>query len=72
MCYCQPEIRTPFCNKCSSVMFQDIKHKEAQIKILRKYLVKAREDINWMLNSREFLNAFVFDYIDDVLEQVKE
>lgn len=24
----------------------------------------ARDDINWMLNSRQFLNADVFNYID--------
>lgn len=30
-------------------------------------LKKVREDINWMLNSRQLLNAHVFDYLDDVL-----
>lgn len=28
-------------------------------------LKKAQEDINWMLNSRQFLNRFVFNYIDE-------
>lgn len=32
-------------------------------------LVKAREDINYMLNIRSFLNGFVFDYIDDVISK---
>ena len=31
---------------------------------LLEALEKAREDINWMLNSRQFLNADVFNYID--------
>ena len=36
---------------------------------LAEALRKAREDINWMLNSRKFLNSFVFDYIDAALNQ---
>ena len=31
---------------------------------LLEALEKARDDINWMLNSRQFLNADVFNYID--------
>lgn len=34
-------------------------------------LVKAREDINYMLNSRSFLNGFVFDYVDDVITKAR-
>lgn len=30
-------------------------------------LGKAQEDINWMLNNRQFLNVHVFDYIDSAL-----
>ena len=30
-------------------------------------LKKAKEDINWMLNSRRFLNGFVFNYIDEAI-----
>lgn len=30
-------------------------------------LKKAKEDINWMLNSRLFLNGFVFNYIDEAI-----
>ena len=41
---------------------------EARIEELEEALQKAREDINWMLNSGKFLNSFVFDYIDKVLE----
>ncbi len=34
-------------------------------------LTKAREDINWMLNNEQFLNGFVFDYIDAAIDSVK-
>jgi hypothetical protein len=34
---------------------------------LREALEKARQDINWMLNNREFMSPFVFDYIDRAL-----
>lgn len=34
---------------------------------LVKALEKAQEDINWMLNNRQFLNGHVFDYIDTAL-----
>lgn len=34
---------------------------------LRGVLQRAREDINWMLNSRQFLNGHVFDYLDAAL-----
>ena len=30
-------------------------------------LEKARDDINWMLNSKQFLNGFVFDYINEAI-----
>ena len=33
-------------------------------------LTKARGDINWMLNNRQFLTPFVFDYIDQALAKV--
>lgn len=36
---------------------------------LREALERAKQDINWMLNSRQFLNSFVFDYIDKALAQ---
>lgn len=41
---------------------------EARIEELEEALRKAQEDIRWMLNSQQFLNGFVFDYIDKVLE----
>jgi len=41
---------------------------EARIEELEDALRKAQEDIRWMLNSQQFLNGFVFDYIDKVLE----
>lgn len=34
-------------------------------------LAKAREDINWMINSEQQLNSFVFDYIDAAIANVK-
>lgn len=34
----------------------------------RVILDRARQDINWMLNSRQFLNAHVFDYLHKHLE----
>lgn len=34
-------------------------------------LERAQKDINWMLNSREFLNGHVFDYIDDAIKQAR-
>lgn len=39
----------------------------AELADLRKVLTKVREDINWMLNSQQFLNPFVFKYLDDAL-----
>lgn len=39
----------------------------AELAELRKVLTKVREDINWMLNSQQFLNPFVFKYLDDAL-----
>lgn len=41
---------------------------ECRIENLETALKKAREDINWMLNSEELLSPFVFDYIDKALE----
>ena len=34
-------------------------------------LQKAQEDINWMLNNRQFLNPDVFGYLDSVLAKAK-
>lgn len=31
-------------------------------------LVKAQEDINWMINSGQLLNRFVFDYLDTAID----
>lgn len=35
-------------------------------------LSKAREDINWMLKNRQFLNPGVFDYLDEAIEEEAE
>ena len=37
---------------------------ESEVAGLREALVKVREDINWMLNNRQFLDWSVFDYLD--------
>lgn len=42
---------------------------EKRIEELENALRKAQEDINWMLNSEQFLSGFVFDYIDQVLNK---
>lgn len=34
-------------------------------------LNKAQQDINWMLNNRQFLNQSAFDYIDAALAAVE-
>ncbi len=34
---------------------------------LLEALEKARQDINWMLNSRQFLNPDVFKYLDSAI-----
>lgn len=31
-------------------------------------LERVRQDLNWMLNNRQFLNPDTFDYIDQALE----
>jgi len=41
------------------------------IKGLYEALVKAQEDINWMLNNEQFLNPEVFNYIDKALVDSK-
>lgn len=42
---------------------------DARIEELEEALRKTQEDINWMINSRQFLNGFVFDYIDEALKK---
>lgn len=36
-----------------------------QVEEQRKLLEQARQDINWMLNNRQFLCANVFDYLEE-------
>lgn len=43
---------------------------EAQVATLREALARVREDVNWMLNERKFLNADVFDYLDAALGEL--
>jgi len=38
-----------------------------RIEQLEARLEKARQDVNWMLNNRQFLNPDVFDYLDQPL-----
>lgn len=40
-----------------------------RVRKLEEALRRAQQDINWMLNSEKFLNGWVFDYIDEVLEK---
>ena len=58
----------PVCDEAASL----IERQAEQIKLLREALGKARQDINWMLNSRKFLDGFVFEYIDEALAATKE
>ncbi len=44
---------------------------ERQRDQLLSSLEMVRGDINWMLNSRQFLNAIVFNYIDEAIAAVK-
>lgn len=37
--------------------------------VLLAALQKVREDINWMINNEALLNDYVFDYIDNAIEQ---
>lgn len=39
----------------------------AEVERLREALERARQDINWMLNNRQFLNGHCFDYIASAL-----
>lgn len=41
---------------------------EAERDALRAALVRARGDINWMLNTGQFLNPEVFDYLDAAMK----
>lgn len=57
--------------KMVSDMADRIEELEKQRDELISALKRAREDINWMLNSEKFLNSFVFDYIDAAIASVK-
>jgi hypothetical protein len=60
MRHCATYIRLAFADSgCYSFL--------AERKRLREALAKVREDVNWMLNERKFLNADVFDYLDAAL-----
>lgn len=38
---------------------------------LLEALIKARKDINWMINEKKHLNGFVFDYIDAAIAKAE-
>lgn len=38
---------------------------------LYEALIKAQEDINWMINNNQFLNPQQFEYIDKVLAKAE-
>ena len=35
MCYCRPEIRTPFCGNCTGKMFTDIQNLKAELEFYK-------------------------------------
>ena len=45
---------------------------ERDARELRDTLQRAREDINWMLNNRQFLNGPVFDYLDAAIATTEQ
>ena len=41
---------------------------QKRIEDLEAVVQRAIEDVNWMINSGQLLNRFVFDYLDKALE----
>lgn len=69
---------TMACFEADKVKVGDCLYSEAQFlelcettSALLAALEKAREDINWMLNSGQSLNGHVFDYIDGAISKAK-
>lgn len=50
---------------------EEVKRLKEVNKKLVEVLEKSQQDINWMLNSREFLNQFVFDYLENAIKTYK-
>ena len=44
-----------------------IEYQRARIAELEDVVHRAIEDVNWMINSGQLLNRFVFDYLDKAL-----
>lgn len=61
-----------YITKCLGVNARNNARLIAQAPRLYEALNKAQEDINWMLNNREFLNPEVFDYIDKAIAPVEK
>ncbi len=68
MTWCKDKIND---NDVEYVRADHVAEIEKQRDELLAALTKAREDINWMLNNEQFLNGFVFDYIDAAIDSVK-
>jgi len=49
-----------------------LQEREALLKKAGEALQEDRENINWMLNSRQFLNPSVFNYLDTTLTEIQE
>lgn len=68
------EVNDPTNWETSSLAFvcatpADARKAEALFNGLVGALERVRQDINWMLNSRQFLNPEVFDYLDAALQE---
>ena len=46
MCYCNPNIRKPFCEKCTQTMFSDLRKKESKIVELEATIVDLRSVVS--------------------------
>lgn len=64
-------MRAPFGTQRKLQKMLDEKRLADSATQLLSALEKAREDINWMLNERQFLNGNQFDYIDEAIKQAK-
>ena len=53
----------------NAILRTDSKEKDRLYRVLKSALERAQHDINWMLNNRQFLSGYVFDYIDKALNQ---
>lgn len=52
-------------------LIEEIRSLRADNTILLAVLERAKQDINWMLNSGQMLNGHVFDYIDAAITRAR-